>query len=55
MLVGFALFRVLDIAKPWPIRWADEKVEGGLGIMLDEVIAGILACLCLQGIALLVG
>ena len=54
MLVGFALFRVLDIAKPWPIRWADEKVEGGLGIMLDDVIAGILACLCLQGIALLV-
>lgn len=55
MFVGFALFRVLDIAKPWPIRWADEKVEGGLGIMLDDVIAGILACLCLQSIALLVG
>ena len=55
MLVGFALFRVLDIAKPWPIKWADEKVEGGLGIMLDDVIAGILACLCLQSIALLVG
>ena len=55
MLVGFALFRVLDIAKPWPIKWADEKVDGGLGIMLDDVIAGILACLCLQGIALLVG
>jgi len=51
-LVGFALFRVFDIAKPWPIKWADEKVEGGLGIMLDDVIAGILACLCLQGLAL---
>ena len=52
LLVGFALFRVFDIVKPWPIKWADEKVEGGLGIMLDDVIAGILACLCLQGIAL---
>ena len=51
-LVGFVLFRVFDIAKPWPIKWADEKVEGGLGIMLDDVIAGILACLCLQGLAL---
>ena len=51
-LVGFVLFRVFDIAKPWPIKWADEKVGGGLGIMLDDVIAGILACLCLQGLAL---
>ena len=51
-LVGFVLFRVFDIAKPWPIKWADERVEGGLGIMLDDVIAGILACLCLQGLAL---
>ncbi|HAT58421.1 MAG TPA: phosphatidylglycerophosphatase A [Gammaproteobacteria bacterium] len=55
MLVGFGLFRVFDIAKPWPIKWADEKVEGGLGIMLDDVIAGILACLCLQGMVFFVG
>ncbi len=55
MLVGFGLFRVFDIAKPWPIKWADEKVEGGLGIMLDDVIAGILACLCLQGMVIFVG
>lgn len=54
MLVGFGLFRVFDIAKPWPIQWIDEKVHGGLGIMLDDVIAGILACLCLQAAALLI-
>ena len=55
MLVGFGLFRVFDTAKPWPSKWADEKVEGGLGIMLDDVIAGILACLCLQGMVIFVG
>jgi phosphatidylglycerophosphatase A len=43
VLVGFALFRVFDIFKPWPIKWIDQKVEGGLGIMLDDVIAGIMA------------
>ena len=41
--VGFVLFRVFDIIKPWPISWADKKVSGGFGIMLDDVIAGILA------------
>lgn len=41
LLAGFALFRLLDIWKPWPIRWADRKVGGGLGIMLDDVLAGI--------------
>lgn len=41
---GFLLFRLLDIWKPWPIRWCDEKVQGGFGIMLDDVVAGIFAC-----------
>ena len=40
MLVGFILFRFFDILKPWPISWADKKLHGGLGIMLDDVIAG---------------
>ena len=40
---GFALFRVFDILKPFPIRWVDKKVPGGLGIMLDDIIAGIVA------------
>jgi phosphatidylglycerophosphatase A len=43
VLAGFALFRLLDIWKPWPIREADHSLSGGLGIMLDDVIAGIFA------------
>lgn len=52
---GFALFRLLDIFKPWPVKWADTQVKGGLGIMLDDVLAGIMAALCLQAAALLLG
>jgi len=40
---GFALFRVFDILKPFPIRWVEIKVPGGLGIMLDDILAGLLA------------
>ncbi|HEY2345247.1 MAG TPA: phosphatidylglycerophosphatase A [Xanthomonadaceae bacterium] len=53
MLVGFALFRLFDIWKPWPVRWADRKVHGGLGVMLDDVIAGAYALLAMQSAALL--
>ena len=52
VVTGFALFRLLDILKPWPIKWADKRVEGGLGIMLDDVLAGIMAALCLQSLTL---
>jgi len=48
MLAGFILFRLFDILKPWPIGWLDRRVGGGLGIMLDDVVAGIAAMLCLQ-------
>lgn len=48
VLVGFMLFRIFDILKPWPIRWIDQRVEGGLGIMLDDVLAGVFAAICLQ-------
>lgn len=48
MLAGFLLFRLLDIWKPWPIRWLDRNVKGGLGIMLDDVAAGIFACVLLN-------
>ncbi|MEQ8409512.1 MAG: phosphatidylglycerophosphatase A [Gammaproteobacteria bacterium] len=54
ILAGFALFRLLDILKPWPIKWADKQVEGGLGIMLDDVLAGIMAALCLQAARILI-
>lgn len=40
---GFALFRLFDIKKPWPVSWADETVKGGLGIMLDDLLAAIYA------------
>lgn len=49
---GFVLFRVFDIIKPWPIGVIDRKLSGGLGIMLDDVIAGLFALACLQGLHL---
>jgi len=51
--VGFALFRLFDIWKPFPIRQLDARVHGGLGIMLDDVVAGIYALGVLQGLAFL--
>ena len=51
VLLGFGLFRLLDIVKPWPISWVDKELKGGLGIMLDDVLAGIMAALCIQAIA----
>ncbi|WP_226703960.1 phosphatidylglycerophosphatase A [Microbulbifer elongatus] len=53
-LYGFVLFRIFDIAKPQPIGWADRRVHGGLGIMLDDILAGIYAALVLQGTAYLI-
>lgn len=50
VLAGFCLFRLLDIWKPWPIREADHSLSGGLGIMLDDVIAGVFAAAILLGI-----
>lgn len=53
-IIGFALFRLFDIWKPWPVRWADHSVRGGLGVMLDDVVAGIYALIVLQLLALAV-
>lgn len=53
VIAGFVLFRIFDIWKPWPINLADKKVHGGLGIMVDDLIAGVYAFLCLQGLALI--
>ncbi|SEQ99776.1 phosphatidylglycerophosphatase A [Solimonas aquatica] len=50
MFLAFVLFRLFDIAKPWPIRVLDRRVGGGLGIMADDVLAGLVAALCLLGI-----
>jgi phosphatidylglycerophosphatase A len=43
IVTGFVLFRLFDIFKPWPIRWFDSKVGGGLGIMVDDLLAGAAA------------
>ena len=51
VVIGFILFRFFDILKPWPIKWLDEKVHGGFGIMIDDVLAGIFALACVQGLA----
>lgn len=47
LLAGFVLFRFFDIVKPGPIREADHRLSGGLGIMLDDVIAGVFAAVIL--------
>ena len=44
-LIGFVLFRVFDIVKPWPISYLDKTIHGGMGIMIDDVVAGIFAAL----------
>jgi phosphatidylglycerophosphatase A len=41
--IGFLLFRIADIAKPWPASWADRAVPGGVGIMLDDIFAALYA------------
>lgn len=46
-LIGFGLFRLFDVWKPWPIRAIDRGVDGGFGIMLDDIIAGLWAALCI--------
>jgi phosphatidylglycerophosphatase A len=49
IVIGFVLFRLFDIVKPWPIRWLDKHVHGGFGIMLDDLLAGLCAAALLQG------
>ena len=48
VVLGFVLFRLFDILKPWPIRWLDRQVHGGFGIMVDDLLAGVFAGLVLQ-------
>ncbi|EMD81035.1 phosphatidylglycerophosphatase A [Vibrio diabolicus] len=43
LLTGFILFRFFDMVKPWPIGWLDKRVHGGLGIMVDDIVAGVMA------------
>ncbi len=45
LFLAFILFRVFDILKPWPVKWAEDRFNGGLGVMLDDGVAGIYALL----------
>lgn len=55
VVAGFFLFRLFDIWKPWPVRIVDRDVPGGLGIMLDDILAGVYAWLTLQLLARFLG
>ena len=48
LILGFILFRIFDIIKPWPISYIDKKFTGGFGIMFDDIVAGLFACLALN-------
>ena len=48
LFYGFVVFRIFDAVKPWPIRSLDRRVHGGLGIMLDDLAAGLLANLVVR-------
>ncbi|WP_237055558.1 phosphatidylglycerophosphatase A family protein [Microbulbifer sediminum] len=54
-LYGLVLFRLFDIAKPQPIGWVDRRVHGGVGIMLDDILAAGYAALVLQLTAAWIG
>lgn len=53
-LAAFVLFRIFDAVKPWPIGWFDRRIHGGLGVMLDDLLAAgfALACLVVAGLFL---
>ena len=55
LLTGFALFRFFDMLKPWPISWLDNHVHGGFGIMLDDIVAGVMAFVSLYLVGRLAG
>lgn len=51
VVIGFGLFRLFDIWKPWPIGWVDKHVKGGFGMILDDVLAGVYSLILLQVLA----
>lgn len=55
LVSGFVVFRCFDILKPWPISVLDKKVPGGLGIMLDDILAGVMTWLVLHLMASVLG
>jgi phosphatidylglycerophosphatase A len=55
VVMGFVLFRLLDIFKPFPIRYLERKIPGGAGIVIDDLVAGIIANITLRIILYIVG
>lgn len=51
ILLSFVFFRLFDVVKPWPICWLDRRVKGALGVMADDILAGLCAYLCVMGAA----
>ena len=51
---GFILFRIADIFKPWPASWADRSLKGAMGVMTDDIFAGLYALVVLYGAHLLI-
>ncbi len=49
IVLSFSLFRLFDILKPWPVSHFDKNVKGAAGVMGDDIVAGLLAMLCLGG------
>lgn len=47
-LAAFVVFRLFDALKPWPIKWFDARLQGGLGIMLDDIIAAFMTLMVLN-------
>lgn len=55
LAAGLVLFRIFDIAKPWPIKWAEKRFPGGFGIMIDDLLAGIYAMILLVILEMILG
>ncbi|MGB1077286.1 MAG: phosphatidylglycerophosphatase A [Bdellovibrionales bacterium] len=55
ILLAFLLFRLFDSAKPWPISWLDKKIDGAFGVMIDDILAGLIAGACLLGLHVYAG
>lgn len=51
LLAGFGLFRLFDVWKPWPIHLIDRHVSGGMGVMVDDIVAGLYAWLVMYGVS----
>ncbi|MBC3764548.1 phosphatidylglycerophosphatase A [Neptunicella marina] len=48
IVTAFVLFRFFDIVKPWPISYLDKHIHGGVGIMADDILAGVFTFICMQ-------